>query len=380
MGGQSACCITHRLPRARRRGLRPRPERPGLAHDIREESNANSIFRDRAGNRDADPGRDGPRAGTVRRINGIVTDASDAVLPGATVTITSKTTGAIRTVVTNSDGGYHVPDLDPGRYAVTVELMGFARVELQDVNVLLGRTLKVDATLKVGDFSEVVNVTADETPAIDTRSTLVAHNVTAEEIERMPKGRSFQSLALTAPSVNSGRDRRRHPGERRQRRRERLHRRRRGDQQPDQRAVAPEHRVRVPAGSAGQDDRHRGGVRRRARRRHQRGHQVGRQHGARRGALLLRGQRAGGGPGEAPRPRSRRTTSRVSYVQDKEQPDHRSEFGGSIGGPIVRDRLFYFGSYSPRIGAHDQRLPVQQRHRARRDRARPDCTRRRSAR
>ena len=47
-------------------------------------------------------------------------------------------------------------------------------------------------------------MTAEDTPAIDTRSTLVAHNVTAEEIERMPKGRSFQSLALTAPSVNEG--------------------------------------------------------------------------------------------------------------------------------------------------------------------------------
>ena len=75
---------------------------------------------------------------------------------------------------------------------------------MDDVAVSLGKTLKVDAQLKVGDMTEVVQVQADARPAIDSRSTLVSHNVTAEEIDRMPKGRSFQSLAMTAPSVNSG--------------------------------------------------------------------------------------------------------------------------------------------------------------------------------
>ena len=146
----------------------------------------------------------------------------------------------------------------------------------------LGKTLKVDAQLKVGDMSEVVQVQAEARPAIDSRSTLVSHNVTAEEIDRLPKGRSFQSLAMTAPSVNSGEIE--------------------GGFQVNgasgaenaftvdgvvtnsliNGAVAPEHRVRVPAGSAGQDDRHRGRVRRRPRRRHQRRDQVGRQHVPRR--------------------------------------------------------------------------------------------------
>ena len=137
-------------------------------------------------------------------LTGIVTDATGAVLPGATVTITSKTTGAARTIVTSSDGLYNVPDLDPGRYSMVVELSGFAKVSMDDVAVSLGKTLKVDAQLKVGDMTEVVQVQADARPAIDSRSTLVSHNVTSEEIDRMPKGRSFQSLAMTAPSVNSG--------------------------------------------------------------------------------------------------------------------------------------------------------------------------------
>ena len=68
----------------------------------------------------------------------------------------------------------------------------------------LGRTYDLDAALKVGNISEAVQVTAENAPLVDTRSTMIAHNVTAEEIDRMPKGRSFQSIALTAPSVNSG--------------------------------------------------------------------------------------------------------------------------------------------------------------------------------
>ena len=59
-------------------------------------------------------------------LTGIVTDATGAVLPGATITITSKNTGASRTIVTSSDGLYNVPDLDPGKYAMVVELSGFA--------------------------------------------------------------------------------------------------------------------------------------------------------------------------------------------------------------------------------------------------------------
>ena len=112
-------------------------------------------------------------------LTGVVTDATGAVLPGATVTITSKNTGAARTIVTSSDGLYNVPDLDPGRYSMVVELSGFSKVSMDDVAVSLGKTLKLDAQLKVGDMSEVVQVQAEARPAIDSRSTLVSHNVTS---------------------------------------------------------------------------------------------------------------------------------------------------------------------------------------------------------
>ena len=72
-------------------------------------------------------------------IAGIVTDTSHAPVPGVTITATNKQTGATRAVVSGADGAYRIPDLDPGRYTVTVELQGFQKVQADDVLVLLAR-------------------------------------------------------------------------------------------------------------------------------------------------------------------------------------------------------------------------------------------------
>src|SRR6476620_2230682 len=94
-------------------------------------------------------------------IAGFVTDTSQAPVPGATITATNKQTGTTRSVVSGADGTYRIPDLDPGRYTVTVELQGFQKVQADDVLVLLGRTADLPASLKVGGRSEVVTVTRD---------------------------------------------------------------------------------------------------------------------------------------------------------------------------------------------------------------------------
>jgi hypothetical protein len=80
---------------------------------------------------------------------------------------------------------------------VKFDLAGFQSSETPDVVLLLGKTLAVDSSLKVGGVQEQVSVTA-ESPLIDTKNTTIAHNVTAEEIDRIPKGRSFQNLALAS--------------------------------------------------------------------------------------------------------------------------------------------------------------------------------------
>ncbi len=137
-------------------------------------------------------------------IAGIVTDSSQAPVPGATITATNKQTGAQKVAVTGTDGTYRISDLDPGRYTVTVELQGFQKVQADDVLVLLGKTADFPASLKVGGVTEVVTVTSDTKTQVDIHSTTVAHNVTAEELDRMPKTRSFQGIALTSPGVNQG--------------------------------------------------------------------------------------------------------------------------------------------------------------------------------
>jgi len=137
-------------------------------------------------------------------LSGTVTDSSRLAVPGATVTATNKQTGAARSVVTGVDGTYRFVDLTPGRYTVSVELQGFQKVTADDVIVILGRTFPVDAELKPGALTEVVNVTGQVEKQIDLKSVTLAHNVTAEELDRIPKARSFQGIAMAAPGVNSG--------------------------------------------------------------------------------------------------------------------------------------------------------------------------------
>jgi outer membrane receptor protein involved in Fe transport len=281
-------------------------------------------------------------------LTGIVTDATGAVLPGATVTITSKTTGAARTLVTSSDGLYNAPDLDPGRYTMVVELSGFAKVSMEDVAVSLGKTLKVDAQLKVGDMTEVVQVQADARPAIDTRSTLVSHNVTAEEIDRMPKGRSFQSLAMTAPSVNSGEIE--------------------GGFQVNG-ASGAENAFTVDGvvtnslinGSSRQNT-----VFEYLQEVQVKTTGIAAEYGGALGGVISAVTKSGGntfrgeghylyeGSGLSAGPVKRLVLNpsddvTVTYEQDTKAPDHRNELGGSLGGPIVKDKMFFFGSYSPRF-------------------------------
>ena len=135
------------------------------------------------------------RFGTLQ---GRVTDQQGAAIPGVTVSVTSHSSSETRTFVTDENGHFVASDLNPGRYKVVFELSGFTRVERPDVSVVLGRAFDVDTQMSVAGLTESVLVSA-ETPLVDNRSTLIAHNVGVEEFDRLPKGRSFQSIALTAP-------------------------------------------------------------------------------------------------------------------------------------------------------------------------------------
>ena len=85
---------------------------------------------------------------------GVVTDASGAALPGATVIITNKAIGKIFNTTTGSDGSYIARDLEPGRYTIRIEAKGFTPNEFPDVILIVGKRIRLDAPMKVGMRSE----------------------------------------------------------------------------------------------------------------------------------------------------------------------------------------------------------------------------------
>jgi outer membrane receptor protein involved in Fe transport len=138
---------------------------------------------------------------TAGSLTGQVMDASGAALPGVTVELTGTAMQGTRTAVTDSTGGYRFLNVPPGEgYKVTATLSGFAPVSKTIARVYLGQDSKVDLTLKAA-VSEAITVTA-EAPLVDVSKTTTGVNVTARQFESLPTQRSFQQLTTLAPGVN----------------------------------------------------------------------------------------------------------------------------------------------------------------------------------
>lgn len=133
-------------------------------------------------------------------LSGIVKDSTGGVLPGVSVTATSDERGFSRTAVTDANGKYLFPALPAGNYSVTVTLSGFEPVRISANQVVSERTTTVSATLKPGGMSETVEV-AGETPIVDMTNTTVSTSVRKEEYEKIPLGRSYQTMLGRAPGV-----------------------------------------------------------------------------------------------------------------------------------------------------------------------------------
>ena len=137
----------------------------------------------------------GVQTGTIR---GTVIDAQSLPVPGVTVTVTGPAVQGSRTVVTDMTGNYTIPALPPGGYAVTYELQGFATVK-QATTVALGLTVDQDVTLRAGDLIENVEVVA-ATPAPISTGT-VGFNVRKEEVDVLPTLRGLIGLTTLAPGL-----------------------------------------------------------------------------------------------------------------------------------------------------------------------------------
>jgi len=135
------------------------------------------------------------------RIVGAVGDPSHAAVPRATVVVTDAATGLSVTVTTSERGDYVVTPLNPGVYRVTVTLDGFQTAVVDAVEVQVGQSARVDVELKIGVVTESTIVTAGM-PLLDTESGTLGHLVTNTQIVNLPlNGRSFYELARLTPGA-----------------------------------------------------------------------------------------------------------------------------------------------------------------------------------
>ena len=138
---------------------------------------------------------------TSGRILGVVTDSSGAALAGAAVTITDVQRGISRSLVTDEAGVYNAPNLSPGTYKVRVEGKGFKSVDRPNVVVEVAQDVKIDFTLQPGDVQQTVTVT-DEIPLLNTTSSTLGGTLSNKEIVELPlNGRNYENLLQLRPGV-----------------------------------------------------------------------------------------------------------------------------------------------------------------------------------
>ncbi|HKN72807.1 MAG TPA: carboxypeptidase regulatory-like domain-containing protein [Terriglobales bacterium] len=138
---------------------------------------------------------------TTGRILGTVSDQSGAAVAGAAVVITDVQRGTIRAVATDASGDYAAPELQPGVYKVRAEARGFKTVERVNIVVEVAEDLRIDITLPAGQISETVVVNAD-VPLVDTTSATLGGTLSNEEINDLPlNGRNYENLLQLRPGV-----------------------------------------------------------------------------------------------------------------------------------------------------------------------------------
>jgi hypothetical protein len=136
-------------------------------------------------------------------VRGTVRDTSQAVVPGATITATNQDTGLTRSTVSNADGAYSLPDLPIGRYNVNAELTGFKTASRTGVSLRVADDFLIDLVLETGALTEIVSVEASSTP-VRLLGGDVSGVITGEQVRELPlNGRNFLQLATLMPGVSA---------------------------------------------------------------------------------------------------------------------------------------------------------------------------------
>jgi len=140
------------------------------------------------------------------RLSGTVHDQVGAVIPGATITVKNERTGDVRTATSTQEGIFLVTNLKPSAYTITVTSANFAKTEYTAVELVVGQALDLSVELKPVGATETVNIVGSEEVALDTSSARMGANVNQQEVKGLPlNGRQLSQLYLQAPgALNSG--------------------------------------------------------------------------------------------------------------------------------------------------------------------------------
>ncbi|MFL6256075.1 MAG: carboxypeptidase regulatory-like domain-containing protein [Pyrinomonadaceae bacterium] len=138
----------------------------------------------------------------VGRVSGTVTDASGAVVPGASVTVTNTANNLVRTATTDAEGFYTVTNLPVGTYVVTAESQGFKRAEQRGVALTADARLTIDLALEPGQVTETVQVSTALGETVNTTSGEVARVVDSQQVQNLAlNGRNYIQLLTLIPGV-----------------------------------------------------------------------------------------------------------------------------------------------------------------------------------
>lgn len=136
---------------------------------------------------------------TTVRINGTVRDADGGPLPGATVEAKNQGTGLVKTATSRADGGFTILDLPTGRYTVTATLSGFKTAVREDIRIDLGMSPSIEFRLQLTTVQEAVTVTST-VPVVEVTNTATSTTIQTEQLKNLPiSGRDFKNLVLLTP-------------------------------------------------------------------------------------------------------------------------------------------------------------------------------------
>ena len=139
--------------------------------------------------------------GSFGRILGTVTDQSGGVITGATVSIIDTERGITRTLTTDDAGAYNAPNLTAGNYTVRVEAKGFKRLERQAIAIETGKEVRIDLTVQPGEQNQTVTVT-EAVPLVETTNATMGGTLENSDIVDLPlNGRDYQNLLGLRPGV-----------------------------------------------------------------------------------------------------------------------------------------------------------------------------------